>query len=326
MKRREFVGLIGVTAVWPLAGRAQKSPVPVIGYLGFGSPEGYATRVAAFREGLQEAGYRDGENVAIEYRWAEGKNERLPALAADLARRQVAVIATPGSANAARAAKSVTTATPIVFETGADPIASGLVTSLSRPNGNVTGVTSLNVRVGQKRLEVLRHLLPMAGIVAALINPTNANAEAIIEDLQTAAPALGRQLNILQAGSEQDLELAFATLAQIRTDALVVSPDPFFIGRKERLVDLTVRHRVAAMFFSRDFAAAGGLISYGGSVTESHRQAGIYAGRILAGEKPANLPVMQVTKFELAINLRTARALGLTVPQTLLVTADEVIE
>jgi putative tryptophan/tyrosine transport system substrate-binding protein len=327
MRRRDFIKAIACSAAaWPLAARAQKPAMPVVGYLGFGSPKGFATRLAAFRQGLQEAGYREGQNVAIEYRWADGQNERLPALAADLVRHQVTVIFTPSSTNAARAAKSATTTIPIVFETGVDPVTAGLVTSLSRPNGNVTGVTSLNVGVGQKRLEVLRELLPTAMVVAALINPINVTAETATRDLQAAARSLGLQLHILHASSEGDFDVAFATLAQLRADGLVVSQDPFFIGRSEQLVDLTLRRRVATMFSSRDFVVAGGLMSYGGSVAESHRQTGIYVGRILNGEKPADLPVMQPTKFELVINLQTARALGLTVPQTLLVAADEVIE
>jgi putative ABC transport system substrate-binding protein len=328
MRRRDFIKAIACSAAaWPLAARAQKPAMPVVGYLGFGSPKGFNTRLAAFRQGLQEAGYREGQNVAIEYRWAEGQNERLPALAADLVRSQVTVIFTPSSANAARAAKSATTTIPIVFEIGIDPVASALVTSLSRPNGNVIGVTSLNVEVGQKRLEVLHELLPTAMVVAALVNPTNdATAETLTRDLQAAARTLRLQLHILHASSEGDFDVAFATLPQPRADGLLVTPDPFFIGRSERLVDLTLRRRVATMFSSREFAAAGGLISYGGSVAEAHRQAGIYVGRILHGEKPADLPVMQPTKFELVINLQTARALGLTVPQTLLVAADEVIE
>ena len=327
MRRREFFTILGgAAAAWPLTARAQKPVVPVVGYLGFGSSQGFASRLAAFRRGLQDAGYREGQNVLIEYRWAEGQHERLPALAANLVHQSVAVIATPSSADATQAAKSVTATIPIVFETGADPIAAGLVSDMGRPNGNVTGVTSLNVVVGQKRLELLLELLPTAKVVVALLNPTNANAETITRDLQTAAGILALQLHILHAGSERDFDVAFATLAQLHADALLVNPDPFFIGESARLVDLTIRHRVAAMFSSRDFTAAGGLMSYGGSVAESHRQAGTYVGRILNGEKPADLPVMQVTKFELAINLRTAGALGLTVPRTLLVAADEVIE
>jgi ABC-type uncharacterized transport system substrate-binding protein len=326
VKRRQFImGVGSAAALRPLATLAQQAGQPLIGYLGFGSAKRFSTRLAAFRQGLQETGYREGENVLIEYRWAEGQNDQLPALVADLIRQQVKVIATPGSARAALAAKSATTMIPIVFETGVDPIAAGLVSSLSRPDGNITGVTSLNVEVDRKRFEVLHELLPTAKIVAALVNPTNVNTEAVTKDSQAAAKDLGLRLHILHASSEYELEAAFATLSQLAADALVVSPDPFFIGQY-KLVDLTLRRRLATLFFSRDFVAAGGLISYGGSVAESHRQAGIYIGRILKGAKPADLPVQQVTKFDLAINLKTAKTLGLSIPPTLLATADEVIE
>jgi len=326
MRRREFITLLGGAAAWPIAARAQKSAIPLVAYLGFGSPGGFASRLSAFRQGLQETGYREGQNVVIEYRWAEGQNERLPELAADLIRREPNVIFTPSSALAARAAKSATTTIPIVFETGVDPLASGLVASLSRPGGNITGVTSLNVEVGQKRLELLRELLPTAGIVAALVNPTNPGAETIMRDLQSAARSLGLQLHILHASSERDFDLVFAALLQFHADGLVVTPDAFFIGRSEQLVDLTLRHRVVTIFHARNFATAGGLMSYGGSIAEAHRQAGIYTGRILKGEKPADLPVQQVTRLELVINLKTAKAIGLDVPPTLLARADEVIE
>jgi putative tryptophan/tyrosine transport system substrate-binding protein len=326
MRRREVITLLGSAAIWPLAARAQPPAMPVIGYLGFGSPEGFATRLAAFRLGLQETGYREGENVTIEYRWAEGQNDRLPELAANLVRHQVAVITTPSSANAARAAKSATATIPIVFETGVDPVATGLVTSLNRPDGNITGITSLNVEVGRKRLEVLRELLPTVRTVAALVNPTNVSTETVTRDLEAAASTLGLQLHILHASREDDFDVAFAMLTKLGAGGLVVNPDPFFIGRSEQLVDLALRHRVPTLFFSPDFVAAGGLISYGGSVAESHRQAGIYTGRILKGAKPADLPVQQVTKFELVINLKTAKTLGLSVPSALLATADEVIE
>jgi putative tryptophan/tyrosine transport system substrate-binding protein len=327
VRRRVFITLVGGAAAgWPLAARAQQSAMPVIGYLGFGSPEGFATRRAAFRQGLQETGYREGENVKIEYRWAKGQNDQLPGLAADLVRHQVNVIATPGSANAARAAKSATATIPIVFETGVDPVATGLVASLNRPNGNITGVSSLNVQVGQKRLEVLHQLLPTTTVVAALVNPTNMNTEVVAEDLQAAAKSLGLRLHILHASSQSDFDVIFLKLPQLGADALIVNPDPFFIGESGQLVALTLRERVPTLFFSRDFVAAGGLLSYGGSVAESHRQAGIYTGRILKGAKPADLPIQQVTKFELVINLKTAKTLGLTVPQDLIVAADEVIE
>jgi putative ABC transport system substrate-binding protein len=326
MRRRAFIRLIGSAMLLPHAARAQQPANPVIGYLGFGSPGGFATRLTAFRQGLEETGYREGENVTIEYRWADGSNDKLPTLAEDLVRRQVAVIATPGSANAARAAKVATTKIPIVFETGADPVASELVTSLNRPEGNITGISSLNVEVGRKRLEIVRELLPASKIAAALINPANINAKPVAADLQAAARALGLDLHILYASSEQDFAAVFSKLAEIRADALVVNPEPLFTGRSKELVDLTLSRRIPALFFSRDFVAEGGLMSYGGSVAESHRQAGIYIGRILKGATPGDLPVQQVTKFDLAINLKTAKLLGLTVSQTLLATADDVVE
>ena len=327
MKRREFITLLGGAAAgWPLTVGAQQAAMPVIGYLSSGSPKGFATRLAAFRQGLEETGYREGQNVAIEYRWAEGQNERLAASAADLARRSVSVIAAIGGPAPALAAKSATTRIPIVFEMGADPVASGLVASLSRPDGNVTGTTSLNEEVGPKRLEILHELVPTAKIVALLVNPTNPNAETVTRKLQAAARTLDLELHVLHASSEHDFDIVFARLAQLGAGGLVVSNDPFFVSRSEKLADLTLRHAFAAIFQSREFAAAGGLMSYGGSVTEAHRQAGIYAGRIVKGETPANLPVQQVTKTELAINLKTARTLGLNIPPTLLTRADEVIE
>ena len=327
MKRRAFITLLGGAAAgWPFTVAAQQAAMPVIGYLSSGSPKGFATRLAAFRQGLEETGYHEGESVAIEYRWAEGQNDRLPALAADLARRSVSVIAAIGGPAPALAAKSATARIPIVFEMGADPVASGLVGSLSRPDANITGATSLNEEVGPKRLEILRELVPTAKIVALLVNPSNPNAETVTRELQAAARTLGLELHVLHASSERDFDIVFARLVQLRAVGLVVSNDPFFVSGSEQLVDLTLRHAFAAIFQSREFAAAGGLMSYGGSVAEAHRQAGIYAGRIIKGEKPADLPVQQVTKTELAINLKTAKALGIDVPATLLARADEVIE
>ncbi len=326
MRRREFITLVGYAAVaWPLGAQAQPA-MPVIGYLSSGSAKGFATRLVAFRQGLQETGYREGQSVAIEYRWAEGQNDRLPVLAADLVRRSVSVIAAIGGPTPALAAKSATARIPIVFEMGADPVASGLVASLSRPDGNITGATSLNEEVGPKRLEILRELVPTAKVVALLVNPTNPNAETVTRNLQVAARTLGLELHVLHASSERDFDIVFATLVQLRAGGLVVSNDPFFVSRSEQLVDLTLRHAFASIFKSREFAAAGGLMSYGGSVAEAHRQAGIYAGRIIKGEKPADLPVQQVTKTELVINLKTAKALRLEVPPTLLARTDEVIE
>jgi putative tryptophan/tyrosine transport system substrate-binding protein len=326
MNRRMFVTFVGGAAIWPLAARAQQISVPVIGYLSSGSPKGFGTRLTAFRQGLHQTGYREGQSVAIEYRWAEGRNDRLPELAADLARRSVSVIAAIGGPAPALAAKSATASIPIVFEMGADPVALGLVASLSRPVGNITGTTSLNEEVGPKRLEVLRELLPRAKSIALLVNPANPNAETATRKLQDAARDLRFEMHLLNASSERDFDIVFASLLQLRVGGLVVSNDPFFVGRSEQLVELTLRHSVAAIFQSRDFATAGGLMSYGGSIAEAHRQAGIYVGRIITGEKPADLPVQQVTKTELVINVKTARALGLDVPPTLLARADEVIE
>jgi ABC-type uncharacterized transport system substrate-binding protein len=341
VRRREFISLLGGAAAWPLATRAalaseasgqrgdpivRVQQMPVIGYLSSGSPQGFATRLAAFRRGLEEIGYREGQNVAIDYRWAEGKDDHLPAMAADLAQRGVNVLAAPGGISAARAAKGATATIPIVFETGVDPVAAGLVASLSRPDGNVTGVTSLNVEVGPKRFELLRQLAPTASAVAMLVNPGNPNSQAVIAESRRAARTLNLELHLLQAGSEGDFDAAFAKLAELRAGGLVVAPDPFFINRSGRLAALTVRHAVVAIFHTREFVVAGGLLSYGGSTAESHRQAGRYAGRILKGDKPADLPIQQVTKVELFINANTAKALGLEIPPTLLALADEVIE
>ena len=292
MRRREFIALLAGTAAWPLPLGAQAA-LPVIGYLSSGTARGFASRLAAFRQGLQEVGYREGENVLIEYRWGEGQNDRMAALAADLVRRQVSVIATPGGVNAAGAAKAATTTIPIVFETGANPVELGLVTSLNRPNGNITGVTSLNVEVGPKRLELLHELVPAATTFALLVNPTNPNSEAVTKDLQAAARALQLTLHVLSATGEGDLQPVFAQLAQVQAGGLIVSPDPVFISRSEQLAALTLRHAVPTVFHSREFAAAGGLFSYGGSTAELHRQAGLYTGRILKGAKPADLPIQQ---------------------------------
>ena len=327
MRRREFISLLGggVTA-WPLLVRAQQT-MPVIGFLGSSSLDLYADPVRAFRQGLGETGYVEGRNVAIEFRWANGQNERLPALAADLVRRQVTVIVAPGSTPAALAAKAATTTIPIVFQVGIDPIAAGLVTSLARPGGNVTGVTNINTELVSKRLELLRELVPKAAIVALLVNPTSPEiTEAVSKELQSTTRTLGLQLHILNASNDRDFDTVFTTLAQLRVGALVIAPDAFFISRNEQLGILTSRHGVPAITQFREFAAAGGLMSYGGSFSEPTRQVGIYTGRILKGEKPANLPVQQPMKVELVINLKTARALGVTVPQSVLNRADEVIE
>jgi putative tryptophan/tyrosine transport system substrate-binding protein len=326
MRRREFITLIGGAAIWPVAARAQQPAMPVIGYLGAESPAAFTSRIRAFRQGLSEAGYYEDRNVAIEFRWAEGQHSRLPALAADLAAHQVTVIVAPGGAPAALAAKSATTTIPIVFEMGADPIAIGLVGSLSRPGGNITGVSSLSVEVTPKRLEFLHELVPGASTIAALINPTSPTAESQLKSLHTVAEARGVQLQILRAAKPQEFDAVFTAVVEQRAGGLVFASDTMFATHSEQLAALTMRHAVPAIQQSRDFTIAGGLMSYGGSFVESHRQAGIYTGRILNGDKPGELPVQQVTKVEFFINTKTAKAFGLTFPISLLGRADQVIE
>jgi ABC-type uncharacterized transport system substrate-binding protein len=328
IERRKFLVTLGGAAVaWPLTARAQQPAMPVIGFLGSASPDAWAGRLLAFRQGLSEIGYVDGKNVAIEYRWADGQNDRLPAMAADLVRRQVAVIATPGSTPAALAAQAATTTIPIVFSIGGDPVQFGLVASLNRPGGNLTGGTFLSIEVGPKRLELLHELVPMATVVGLLVNPTNPNlAEPTTKNLRAAAHTLGLQLHILNASTDRDFDTVFATLIQLQLGALVIGADPFFSSRLEQLAALTVRHAVPTVYQSREFTAAGGLMSYGASFTDTFRTAGVYTGRILKGDKPADLPVQQVVKVELIINRKTANALGLMVPLPLLGRADEVIE
>ena len=327
MRRREFVILIGSAAVvaWPIPTRAQQT-TPVIGFLSSTSPKSYTHVVAAFREGLKEVGYVEGQSIAIEYRWAEGQYDRLPVLAAELVRRQVTVIAT-SSTPAAFAAKAATTTIPIVFEIGYDPVEIGLVASLNRPGGNLTGVTNLGVEVAAKQLQLLHELVQTASDIALLVNPTNRTlAEALLRDAQLAAGRLGLRLHVLHASTEHDFDIAFASLAQLRAGALVIGADSFLISRNEQLAALTLRHKVPAISPSREFAAAGGLMSYGDSNLNHYRLVGAYVGRILKGEKPADLPVQQSTRLEMVLNLKAAKALGIRVPPTLLALADEVIE
>jgi putative tryptophan/tyrosine transport system substrate-binding protein len=328
VKRREFVALLsGAAVAWPLAARAQQpETLPVIGFLSGGAPEPAASLVAAFHKGLSEGGYVEGKNVAIAYRWGHNNEARLPELAADLLSRRVAVIAAVAGTSAAVAAKATTTKIPIVFTTGSDPVQIGLVASLNRPGGNVTGVNAMQVEAQEKRLGLMHELLPAITRVAVLVNPGNQMTDAIITNTRAAATAIGQQVDVLAAGTSRDIETVFASLAQQRIGALLISPDPLFYTHRVQIVTLAVRYAVPAIYPFREFAEAGGLMSFGASLPDMARLAGIYTARVLKGEKPSDLPVLRATKFELVINLQTARMLGLTVPPTLLATADEVIE
>jgi putative ABC transport system substrate-binding protein len=325
--RREFITLFGsAAAAWPLAARGQQPTMPVIGYLHSGSPAPYAHLVAAFRQSLKDAGYVEGESVAIEYRWAEGHYDRLPELAADLVGRHVTLIVAQGGDPPVLAAKSATATIPVVFTISSDPVKLGIVGSLNRPGGNITGFWPYTSLLGTKRLELMRQLLPANALIAILVNPENPNSDVDVTELQNAARTLGQSITFVRARSEPEIDAAFATLGERRASALLVNTDPFFLARRDQFVSLAAHNGIPAIYAQREFVAAGGLMSYGADLADGYRQVGIYAGRILKGEKPADLPVVQPTKFEMAINLKTAKALGLDIPAKVLAIADEAIE
>jgi len=326
MKRRTFIAGLGGAAAWPLVARAQQPVMPVVGYLYVGSPEPGEPTLVAFRKGLSETGYVEGRNVRIEYRWADGQYDRLPMLAADLVRRQVAVIAAVSTSGPGLAAKAATSTIPIVFQTGGDPVQDGLVASLNQVGGNITGISSMNAELTAKRLGLLHELIPGAARFAVLVNPNSTFAQSIISSVQAAASGVGRPIEVLTASTNREIDTAFASLVQKRVDAVLVSPDGLFYDRRVQLATLATHHKMPAIYAHREIAAAGGLMSYGADVADSYRQVGVYTGTILKGAKPADLPVVQSTKFEFVINLQAARLLGIDVPPTLLATADEVIE
>jgi putative ABC transport system substrate-binding protein len=326
MRRREFVTLLGGAVAWPLAIRAQNPAMPVIGFLHVASAKPFVHIVAGFRQGLKETGFIEGQNVAIEFRWAEGQVDRLPEMAADFVHREVAVIATGGGEAPALAAKAATATIPIVFNIGNDPAKAGLVASLSRPGGNATGVNILSTELEAKRLGLLGELVPTASIIAHLVNPSYPPTETNVKDVAAAARVMGLQIILVEASSESGIDAAFAAIQQKRAGALLVGADPFFNGRRNQIVALAVRDALPAIFEQREFAVAGGLMSYGTSITDAYRQMGVYAGKILKGEKPADPPVVQSVKFEMVINLKTAKTLGLEIPAKLIAISDEAIE